>query len=173
MDTVQIGKYIQRKRKEAGMTQKDLADRLHLSAQAVSRWETGESLPDTGILPDLCEMLQTTADRLLNGGSAVLRSVRVIHPEDVIRGFEYFEEIGRCFGENCTFYTAMVDGINSTMNMDILAYLKDPASRDVMVTEVLVQAIMDGMTADMNEVRETIRNPKMINVIQEYLDRRS
>ena len=66
MDTLKIGHYIQHLRKSAGMTQKELADKLHISFQAVSKWENGDSLPDTAILLDLCDVLNTTADKLLN-----------------------------------------------------------------------------------------------------------
>ncbi|MBQ6118631.1 MAG: helix-turn-helix transcriptional regulator, partial [Clostridia bacterium] len=45
MDTLKIGGYIQHLRKTAGLTQKELADRLGISFQAVSKWENGETLP--------------------------------------------------------------------------------------------------------------------------------
>lgn len=44
MDNLKIGKYIQHLRKGAGMTQKELAEKLNLSFQAVSKWENGDSL---------------------------------------------------------------------------------------------------------------------------------
>ena len=44
MDALRIGQYIQHLRKSAGMTQKQLADRLNISFQAVSKWENGDSL---------------------------------------------------------------------------------------------------------------------------------
>ena len=47
MDMLNIGRYIQQLRKAAGMTQKELAEKLNVSFQAVSKWENGDSLPDT------------------------------------------------------------------------------------------------------------------------------
>ena len=44
MDTLLIGQYIKSLRKTAGMTQKDLAERLNVSFQAVSKWENGDSI---------------------------------------------------------------------------------------------------------------------------------
>ena len=44
MDTLKIGRYIQHLRKSSGMTQKDLAEKLNISFQAVSKWENGDSL---------------------------------------------------------------------------------------------------------------------------------
>ena len=43
MDTLKIGQYIQHLRKAAGMTQKELAEKLNISFQAVSKWENGVS----------------------------------------------------------------------------------------------------------------------------------
>ena len=59
MDALKIGQYIQHLRKAAGMTQKDLAEKLNISFQAVSKWENGDALPDTGILLELCDELFT------------------------------------------------------------------------------------------------------------------
>ena len=59
MDTLKIGRYIQHLRKSAGMTQKELAEKLNISFQAVSKWENGDTLPDTGILLDLWIVIKT------------------------------------------------------------------------------------------------------------------
>jgi transcriptional regulator with XRE-family HTH domain len=50
MDQIKIGKFIASCRKEKGMTQAYLAEKLGISDRAVSKWETGKSLPDTGII---------------------------------------------------------------------------------------------------------------------------
>ena len=56
MDQIKIGKFIASCRKEEGMTQAFLAEKLGISDRAVSKWETGKSLPDSGIMLDLCEL---------------------------------------------------------------------------------------------------------------------
>ncbi|MBQ6421910.1 MAG: helix-turn-helix transcriptional regulator [Clostridia bacterium] len=169
MDTLKIGRYIQHLRKAAGMTQKDLAEKLNISFQAVSKWENGDSLPDTGILPDLCDILNTTADKLLNGGQLTGLDRRLMRLEDVITGFENLESIGRLFGEDCTFFTGMIEGINEKMNMDLLPYLKDPMTREVMYAEVLIQGILSGRTVDMDEIEAGFQNKKMVETIRRYL----
>ena len=171
MDNLKIGKYIQNLRKTAGMTQKELADKLNISFQAVSKWENGDALPDTGILLDLCDVLDTTADKLLNGGSLAGFERRLMQTEDVIAGFKYIEEIGRLFGENNTFYTGMIEGINNKMNIDLLEYLKDPRTREVMYAEVLIQGIMNGRRVDMDEVEATFTNKKMVETIRRYISK--
>ena len=169
MDSLKIGQYIQNLRKAAGLTQKELAEKLNLSFQAVSKWENGDSLPDTGVLLDLCDILNTTADKLLNGGSLVAKERRLMRLEDVVTGFQYLEDIGKLFGEDCSFYTGMIEGINEKMNMDILSYLKDPMTQEVMYAEVLIQGILSGRTVDLEEIDAAFRNRHMVETIRRYL----
>ena len=49
------------------MTQADLAEKLGISDRAVSKWETGKSMPDTGIMLELCELLKINVNELLSG----------------------------------------------------------------------------------------------------------
>lgn len=67
MDAVKTGALIAQARKERELTQKDLAERLHVSAQAVSKWERGLSCPDIGLLEPLAEALGLTVTELLSG----------------------------------------------------------------------------------------------------------
>ena len=67
MDQIKIGKFISSRRKEQGMTQAALAERLGISDRAVSKWETGKSLPDSGIMLDLCKLLDINVNELLSG----------------------------------------------------------------------------------------------------------
>lgn len=173
MDTLKIGQYIQHLRKAAGMTQKDLAEKLNISFQAVSKWENGDALPDTGILLDLCDILNTTVDKLLNGGTLAACERRLMRLEDVMTGFRYLESIGTLFGEDCTFFTGMIEGINEKMNMDLLTYLKEPMTREVMYAEVLIQGIMSGRTVDMEEIEANFRNKHMVETIRRYLSKMS
>ena len=171
MDTLLIGQYIKCLRKTAGMTQKELAEKLNVSFQAVSKWENGDTLPDTGILLELCDALNTTADKLLNGGRLAAVERRMMRLEDVMTGFHYLESIGELFGEDCTFFTGMIKGINETMNIDLLAYLKDPETREVMYAEVLIQGILSGRTVDMDEIEAGFANKSMIETIRRYLSK--
>ena len=171
MDTMKIGGYIQHLRKAAGLTQKELAEKLGVSFQAVSKWENGDALPDTGLLLELCDELNTTADKLLNGGSVLLKNRKLMRVEDVIIGFENMEDIGRYFGENCDFFTGMVDGINQKMNIDLLEYLRHRDTREVLWAEVLIQGILSGRTVDMDEVEANFTNKKMIAEIKKYIDK--
>ena len=62
-----MGNFIMSKRKELGLTQQQLADRLSISFQAVSKWENGTTYPNIEILGDLSAVLGVTVDELLSG----------------------------------------------------------------------------------------------------------
>ncbi len=68
-----IGENIRRLRRERNITQEMLADRLHISAQAVSKWERGECLPDVTLIVPIASYLGVSADDLLGVNDAVLR----------------------------------------------------------------------------------------------------
>ena len=61
------GDFLSRKRKEAGLTQKQLAQRLNVSFQAVSKWEKGTAMPGADLLLKLAQELNVSPDDILNG----------------------------------------------------------------------------------------------------------
>ena len=67
MDQVKIGKFIAACRKSANLTQAQLAEKLNITDRAVSKWETGRSLPDSSIMLELCDVLKITVNDLLCG----------------------------------------------------------------------------------------------------------
>ena len=62
-----LGKRIARLRKDKGMSQETLAEKIGVSSQAVSKWENDLSCPDISLLPQLARLLGVTADELLTG----------------------------------------------------------------------------------------------------------
>lgn len=67
MDQVKTGKLIAACRKEHGLTQMQLAEKLNITDRAVSKWETGRALPDTSIMLELCDILNISVNDLLSG----------------------------------------------------------------------------------------------------------
>ncbi|MBN2960344.1 MAG: helix-turn-helix transcriptional regulator, partial [Streptococcus gordonii] len=55
MDQVKIGNFLKKLRKEKGITQEQLAEILNVSGRTVSRWETGNNMPDISILVDIAD----------------------------------------------------------------------------------------------------------------------
>ena len=62
-----IGKFIAERRKNCNMTQKQMAEKLGVSDKAVSKWETGKSMPDNSLLMELCLLLGINVNELLSG----------------------------------------------------------------------------------------------------------
>lgn len=77
MDQIKIGKFIASCRKEQGMTQAVLAEMLGISDRAISKWETGKSMPDSGIMLDLCELLKINVNELLSGERIMAEASRI------------------------------------------------------------------------------------------------
>ena len=67
MDQIKIGSFLQSLRKENGLTQEQLAERLGVSRRTVSRWETGTNLPDLDILVELSDLYTVSLRELLDG----------------------------------------------------------------------------------------------------------
>ena len=67
MEQEKIGKFIASCRKEQGFTQAVLAEKLGITDRAVSKWETGRSLPDAAIMPELCDLLKINLSELFSG----------------------------------------------------------------------------------------------------------
>lgn len=67
MDKEKLGKFVSTLRKEQGMTQKDLAEKLCLTDKAVSKWERGLSFPDISMLEPMADIFNVTVLELLQG----------------------------------------------------------------------------------------------------------
>lgn len=67
MDQLKIGKFIAQTRKEKGLTQRELAEKLLISDKTVSKWECGNGLPEISLMMPLCEALGITVNELLTG----------------------------------------------------------------------------------------------------------
>lgn len=76
-----LGKRISAYRREMGMTQEEMAEKLGISAQAVSKWENDQTCPDISLLPALAKMLNTTVDVLLSGKQEEEKGVQIL-PQD-------------------------------------------------------------------------------------------
>ena len=83
IDKHEFGAFIAQLRREKGYTQKELAEKLFISDKAVSKWETGVSIPDTSMLVPLSELLGVTVTELLSCERA--EADGVMAPDEVER----------------------------------------------------------------------------------------
>lgn len=67
MDQMKIGMFFKELRKEKGLTQEQLAERLRVSRRTVSRWETGSNMPDLDILIEMSDYYEVELRELLDG----------------------------------------------------------------------------------------------------------
>ena len=67
MDNIRFGSFVAQLRKERGLTQKELAQRLPVTDKAVSKWETGRGFPDLKLLEPLAQTLEVSLVELLQG----------------------------------------------------------------------------------------------------------
>lgn len=67
MEHEKIGRLIRLLRREQGLTQRQLAERMHISGKTISKWECGMGCPDLALLPELSEIFQVNLDQLLSG----------------------------------------------------------------------------------------------------------
>lgn len=79
-----FGIYLSHLRKSADMTQSELADRLNLTRQAVSRYECGESFPDVSVLVKIAEAFAVSTDELINAGCPTAGESMIL--ENVVNG---------------------------------------------------------------------------------------
>ena len=67
MDLQKIGAFLKELRKEKGFTQEQLAETLNVSRRTVSRWETGNNMPDLDLLMEIADLYEVDLREMLNG----------------------------------------------------------------------------------------------------------
>lgn len=67
VDLKKTGQFIQTRRKERELTQRQLADLLGISDKTISKWETGKGMPDLTLIPQICRILEMNVNELLSG----------------------------------------------------------------------------------------------------------
>lgn len=92
MDQIKIGNFISSLRKEKQMTQKELADTLHVSDRAISKWENGRGLPELSLLQPLCEALDISINELLNGERMKKDEIKEKSEETILNTIAYSDQ---------------------------------------------------------------------------------
>ena len=85
MNTQDFGKFVAQLRKEKGMTQLQLAEKLNVTDKAVSRWETGKNFPDIEIFEDLSKILEVSVSELLEGKRIEKEELITVSEENVVK----------------------------------------------------------------------------------------
>lgn len=171
VDQEKIGRYVAERRREMRMTQSELAERLGVSGQAVSKWERGECLPDTGLLLELAAILCTSVDGLLRGGEALLPFRGEIRTADILEGVASFFALPRRIGRDNTLYQGMIEGIERRMNLD---WEEDFRGRDerwcieLFAAEIIIQQLGQGRHVELAEVSRLFTQDQWRETVVRY-----
>ncbi|MBO6233091.1 MAG: helix-turn-helix transcriptional regulator [Clostridia bacterium] len=95
MDQVKIGKFISECRKKQNLTQMQLAEKLNITDRAISKWENGKSMPDSGIMLDLCNELKISVNELLSGEVIKMEDYNVKAEQNLLEMKKQKEEADR------------------------------------------------------------------------------
>ena len=171
MNIEKVGLQIAELRKNKCLTQNDLGERLGVSFQAVSKWERGETLPDTAILPDLASVLCTTIDYILNGGEKRVEFKGKINVSDMISGIKALKDMGEYLGKDNLIYLNAIKGINENMNTDIEAAFKDDYAFEAFVAEAIIQNLISGAYIDITDVKNNFKHEHFKNIVLNYCEK--
>ncbi len=89
MDKNKIGNFISIKRKELGLNQKELAEKLSVTDKAVSKWETGRGMPEVSLLIPLANLLNVSVTELLNGEEIAKEDIGSATDNLIVKSLKY------------------------------------------------------------------------------------
>ena len=95
MDQAKSGRFIAEKRKEKGMTQKELAKHLGIGDKAISKWECGRGMPDNSIMVPLCDLLDINVNELLMGETLSVKDYNESSEDIILTLIEEKESLKR------------------------------------------------------------------------------
>ena len=144
MNTIEIGRYIRNRRNGMHLTQKELAKKLNITFQAVSKWETGVTLPDTSLLVSLSDELEVSVDQILNAGELRQRMNKKIVIEEIIYSLDSILNIKQVLGSNSAYYKGMMNGLNNEGELDFEDMMKNPEKKEMEVASAIIKLIFTG-----------------------------
>ena len=98
-----LGENIKTYRQKKGYTQEEVANRLHVTRQTISKWENGKCMPDYSIIEPLCDALHVTLPELMDGEDAAEDSMRVYDDEQILDLLRRTQELERQRDVLCGF----------------------------------------------------------------------
>ena len=141
MDQIKIGKFISACRKEQELTQAALAEQLGISDRAVSKWETGKSMPDSGIMLELCEILKINVNELLSGEKIMKEVYNHIAEENLLAMKREIEEKNRQL-LRIEFLIGVPSIIAGLIMCSVAAYIEMPQWTKILLIAVAILLIL-------------------------------
>ena len=134
IDFVRVGEKIAKYRRQAGMTQDELADILYVTRQALSKWELGVSVPSTDTLLELCKIFKISFEEIL-----CLDDKVDIDPNDIFKGHDRLFIVNAiCRGELVVNIPDVFYQFSPSERMMILKIIKE-GKLETNIDELLVK----------------------------------
>lgn len=95
MDLNKTGLFISALRKQNGLTQKELAEKIGVTDKAVSRWETGKGFPDVSNIKSLAEVLNVSITEIVNGERTTPENIEEKSDNAIIEAFNYSKQMSK------------------------------------------------------------------------------
>ncbi len=165
-----VGAQIAMLRRNLGLTQSELGERLAVTYQAVSKWERGETVPDVGLLLDLAGILRTTVDNLLSGGEKTMDYRGTITVAQVREALYGFRRMGELLGEDNLLYAAAVEGVNEKLNTTFEEAFRSENIFEVFVEEALCSCIRNGYYVDLTDIKNNLKRERGRAFVLEYAE---
>ncbi len=170
LDQEKVGRFIAEQRKNKNMTQKQLAEKLDVSDKAVSKWETGRSLPDNGIILNVCKALDISVNDLLAGEHVTDEAYEEQVQQNVIDLIGYSESkiddrryvfMGIIFGGilMLMFFISLGFFISDGMFADIIGFIDFPSLLFILFGTFAV-LFLSGRTGDFFRSFAIVFHPK-------------
>lgn len=115
MSPKETGVFIAALRKEIGITQQELAQKLQVTAKAVSRWETGKGYPDITILPEISNVFNVSVNEILNGKRCKKDETVEICEETILNAYHQAKKELKM--KKLKFLTLLIGMICITLNL--------------------------------------------------------
>ncbi len=120
MDQIKIGKFISQCRKKKQLTQSELAEKLNITDRAISKWENGLCLPDSGTMPALCEILNITINDLFSGEKVDMNNYHEKAEQNLLAMQKLKEEADKRLLRTETIITSLTLFIYMTLVMIVI-----------------------------------------------------
>lgn len=161
-----INEKIRELRKSKNLTQDALGAKLGISGQAVAKWEKGESMPDILLLPDLCKILGTSADDLLEVARPETEAADLLRIKDLrgllfeLKGTDYRDECLKLSHEDVTGYLSV---LTNPMTFNVLKTI--PYKGDESITRTEVCSLTGYSEADVDKVLRYLQKRDMVGEV--------
>ncbi len=135
-NTVSFGAHLSRLRRNADMTQSDLAERANVTRQAISKYEMGDSFPDIAVLLLLAEALGVTAGELIAAGEPTVGEAKILHgltegqtPTGAVEDVASLAPLLKPSTVEALAERLATDGVNISRMVELSNFLSDGGAR--------------------------------------------